>query len=69
MRPGTFIGLLACIASGWWLAHLERPKCDGAITFYVAEQVAREGKTDAEFYRQHPNHFVAGGVTVVRKSP
>lgn len=69
MRPMTFIGFLAGVATTMWLCHLEKPKCDGAVTFMVAERIAREGKTDREFYRQHPNHFAAGGVSTFPKTP
>lgn len=68
MRAMTFIGFLAGIATAWWLCHLEKPKCDGAVTYFIAEQVAREGRTDKAFYRQHPDHFAAGGISTFPKT-
>ena len=42
----------------------ERAHLQSQINALQAEQVAREGKTDRDFYAKNPKHFPAGAVSV-----
>jgi hypothetical protein len=55
--------LLAAFTGGVFAgASLERRAADRAVHALQTERVAREGKTDREFYARHPDQ-IAGGVS------